>query len=84
MPDAPITASNLISAGWRRADGAEDCFRFPLGALLEVRVTCTVIGWKPEVVACGLHSPHRTVFGMAELHRLVDETRAANEKGRVR
>lgn len=80
MPDSPITAGNLISAGWRLADGAGDCFVFRLGPLLEVRVTRTVVGWKPEVVACGLRSPHATAFGMAELHRLVEETRAANDR----
>lgn len=52
MPDAHITASNLLAAGWKRVDGAADEFR---------------------------RSPHATMFGMSELHRLIDDTRKAND-----
>lgn len=80
MSGGAITASNLLAAGWHRADGPDDCFVLRLDTLLEIRVTCTVLGWKPVVVACGLRSPHATAFTMPELHRLIDETRRANDR----
>lgn len=77
MPDAPITASGLLSIGFRRDDGAEDAFSYRIHPLLEVRIVQVMTGsWRPTVVHCGVHYPHALIAGMSELWRLTERVSA--------